>query len=343
MSKNLVANVIRRASLPDQISLYARLRQASVDPKRSKDARLAARLAARWLRARTFNALEDLMARLQVLEGVAGVRPWTWANKGPRALPAARDALSGNAVDESWFSPKPTGMLKLLFVGLQRIVGTDADDYLQNGLMGLKIEGDEEGETYSNGPLLYQVGRFNSKVKSGILDGSETPDRIGAGAGGHVFRQKALAGVTNERRRQEILGPTVNNPGTSDGEGVMRDVAEMPGRDRERILIDILTDPRDPLGKQLRNHIRSQWSGATGKVRQALDLWMDAIERGETPNVTEIAKSIGLSQISALSRFIQDKVTSSPEVEKAIELRLIREGKFASRLAARYLRQRRRA
>lgn len=343
MSKNLVATVVRQATLADHLGLYIRLRQASFDPKRSKAARLAARLAARWLRARTFQAIEDAMARLQVLEGVAEVRSGTWSNKGLRGLGLAQAALadSGSSIDPSWFSPKPTGMLKILFTGLSRLVKNEAEDVLQNGLMGIGTEGDE----YTKGPLLYQVGRYNLKVKQGILDGSETPERVAAGAGGHVFRQKALNLIRTERTRQEITGPTINNPGTVDDEGLHRDVADVPKRDLDRMVIDIMTDPMDPLGRRLLDRIQASWSRATGNTRTILDWWVEDIRQGRSPVQQEYANRLGINigmVQAAIRRYVHpaiEELKNDDTVQRDIEQRLMQQGRLASRWLAR--RQRR--
>ena len=102
---------------------------------------LITKVATRWLKKASDEDF-DVLARLQVLEGAAGLRAGAWSNRGRAGLRQAMGHFEGSPLDPNWFA-RQSGMYRLLKATAQRILSTsrvtnvDADDLLQNALAGL--------------------------------------------------------------------------------------------------------------------------------------------------------------------------------------------------------------
>lgn len=289
MSRTITANTLREAALTQRMPIIVLLRTAAMNPKLTVSLRRTYRLAARWLAARGMSPAEDLMARLQVLEGVAGQSPFTWSRNPRQSISEAQEHFAGTNIDPSWFSTGNTGMIGLVWGSVDSFfrkqrrteMSWTADDILQNGLMGLKLDGTH----YSKGPLFYQVGAYNPGIKKNVPGGKDTPRSVGATAKA-FFVQKAHNQLKElEKARQTMVTE----------EGGQQDITwdMTSGRTRLRIFIDIITDKRDPLGQKLRGLIRSEWVGRD--AAPPLDAWMDAIEAGQRANQSDIAKQFGIA------------------------------------------------
>lgn len=188
-----------RLAHQDQIPLIFKLRQASMDPQMSQAWRRMYRVAAKYLWATLLPGL-DLLARLQVLEGVAGlVRPGSgvqgpWSKDPRRGLRAAVDFFQNDGLDPQWFIPGDTGFLNRIFGAVRMVMEkytrgresfVDPEDLLMNGLTGRTKDG---VGTLSSGPLLNHFGATYKPLKSMLFSGT-TPQNL-AGIAAKNFVQK---------------------------------------------------------------------------------------------------------------------------------------------------------
>jgi hypothetical protein len=112
----------------------------------------------------------DLLARISVLEGIAGVKPGTWM----RNVVPEKEIVEvfGPGVRETWLSPRDSGLVVAVRRSLEpllRNTTTTADDILQPAIVGLGASG-----KVSRMPLFYGVGKAPgftvAKVMSGQLE-----------------------------------------------------------------------------------------------------------------------------------------------------------------------------
>lgn len=111
----------------------------------------------------------DLLTRVSVLEGIAGVRPGTWMKD---AIPKREIVeVLGPKVKANWLSPRDSGLVTAVRRSLEPLLKnttTTADDILQPAIVGLGASGE-----VSRMPLFYGVGKAPGftveKVKSGVL------------------------------------------------------------------------------------------------------------------------------------------------------------------------------
>lgn len=101
----------------------------------------------------------DAFARIAVMEGIAGIQPWTWAKAGLRGLALAQKALPN--LDEEWFSPGDTGVVNAMFAAAK---GTGVDretalDLVQSILSGATLT-TKGGEPYAVGKYLAKENDF---------------------------------------------------------------------------------------------------------------------------------------------------------------------------------------
>src|SRR5690606_21676665 len=97
----------------------------------------------------------DLLARVSVLEGIAGVKPGIWM----RNIVPEREIVEvfGPKVKETWLSPRDSGLVTAVRRSLEpllRNTTTTANDILQPAIVGLGASGE-----FSRMPLFYGVGR----------------------------------------------------------------------------------------------------------------------------------------------------------------------------------------
>lgn len=201
MNRIVTAADFTKLAFVDRLPLIVQFRQASVDRRLSPAQRAMYRLAARYMMANLDNPAYDLLARLQVLESAAKVvtpkpmvaGPWS---KNPRqGVKAAQDHYGATAIDPVWFSTGNTGFIgKILGMVRQEVNkftrGRDtffnAEDIIQNGLMGLTKDGTE---LLGTGPLLIHFGYTYPNLYKTITSGRVTPHDL-AGVAAKNFVKK---------------------------------------------------------------------------------------------------------------------------------------------------------
>lgn len=293
MNRIVTAADITKLAFVDRLPLIVQFRQASVDRRLSPAQRAMYRLAARYMMANLDNPAYDLLARLQILEGVAGVvtpgprvsGPWS---KNPRqGVKAAQDFFAKTAINPEWFSMGNTGLIgKVRGVVRQefnkwtrgREVHFTPDDILQNGLMGLTRDGTE---MVSQGPLMMQFGHLNTGVRNGIPAGRVSPGDV-AGIVGKFFAQKV---GDQFQMGDKARVPTETPQGTN--------ILDMrPGTESEVSFSDFLQgllSSSSPAGRKLEQKMRS----LAGDNAVANELINRLVSGADIGSISSIHKDLG--------------------------------------------------
>jgi len=317
MSRNITAATIHRADLGDLLPIAFDLRQASMDPKLSREARLMSRLAARFILGNVDNAQMDMTARIQVLEGASGTEPLgpfagKWWKKGPRqGMADAKDFYAGTDIDPSWFSTGNTGMvgMTLALIGRRfnswtkgRQVHFTPEDILSNGMNGLL----KDGTTLAaGGPYFFQTGLKKPGIRKNIPKGKDTPRSV-AGVAAKFFEQK----VNGEfQKGDKNRAPTMTPEGDDAIEMLPSDASPVDFTD---FLVAVLSSG-SPLGRKLEQRMRA----LAGKSELANEV-INRIKAGGTiGSISGISKQMGGSGSGGSVRWV--KKTFYPAVAKLVQ------------------------
>ena len=275
----------------------------------------AYRVAIRWLKvaSRTEN---DVVARLQVLEGAAGVRFGTWANLGFRGLEEAQ-AHMGNTVKPMWFSRRDMGLYGILVSAAQKVISSYStwtqqtpEDIMQNVLGGFNLDG-----SVTNKKLLPSVGKQLSRK---ILTGVETPASVGGGLASTLVERKTLNEVKRHRKQ--------DNPDDS-GAVTVQDMGRRPQEFPDFILG--LLQERQGIGNKTYSFILQYWRSRAGKALPYLEAWLENIRKGLPLSNLELAnqfaitfQTFGRNLRNWLPQTMQalEKSRLWPEIERAYRL-----------------------
>jgi len=308
MTRTFIAAEIQKLGFTDRLPMLLWTRKASLDHRRTAEARMLLRLASRFIRGNLDSPAYDMLARLQILEGVSGIvqpkpmvaGPWS---KNPRmGMRAAQDHFKGQAINPEWFSLGNTGLIsKVRGMTRQeynkwtrgREVHFDADDILQNGLMGLTKDGTGQ---LSQGPLMIQFGHLNTGVKKAILEGRATPGDV-AGIVGKFFVQR----VSDQFQMvDKSMTPGEDATGKS-----LLDQTHRQERDVEDILADALSVKDHPIRKMIFQALQrklgdNHWAeiGMT---------FLKAMADGKEVNKGEMADAFGMAG-GTFSKILREKV-----------------------------------
>ena len=224
MARTVTAADIQKLAYQDRLPLFLNLRRASMNPALTQQQRALYRLASRFIRGNTDSPAYDMLARLQILEGVAGIvslkpmvaGPWS---KNPRqGMKAAKDFFEGQPLDPEWFSLQNTGLISKVRGMIRqeyskwtrgREVHFDPDDILQNGLMGMTKDG--KGQL-DGGPLMIQFGHNTPGIRKGIPEGRVSPsDTAGIAAKFFVkkIRDQFQLGDKSRAPSEDAMGNSV--------------------------------------------------------------------------------------------------------------------------------------
>jgi hypothetical protein len=264
------------------------------------------------------NSEYDILCRLQILEGAAGVKFRSWADKGRMGLKLAVK-LVGSTLDPDWTSQQDTGLFKFLLSNLEkmlvraRLSGTRVDrdmalEILHHYLMGLgaKVEGTHK-------PILYEVGK---NLSTEILEGGDSPERAKRHAW-FLLKRKVLNLIRSDKKEvsEEDAGQIAVDAPAS-----------------EAILAEAFRSRSDPLGKMIRDLIRSSAPEGT-QLDVILNMFIDHVEQhGKFPNKKEMANSLGIAQGTYSSYWkdawehVYKTVRRDPKLIKALEDRYLSEG-----------------
>jgi len=273
-------------------------RQALRSLEASRDLTAETRVASRWVRA-ALAAEYDLMLRLQILEGAAGVPVDSWWKRGRAILPRVKAFFEKAEVLPAWFAERSVAVYNVLnraLAGALRSyhVNLESFDVLNNSLMGIPLDPSRD-EQILRQP--YQAGKFLAKK---IKDGEETPESVARGVLSNMLKRKV---VNLSRHNLEQL--------SEDEEGRVRDVSERPegwGADDETSSGEYLSKVifhagGDPLGKLIRSFMRKVWTRDPKLGRaQYMTYWLNAFEANHPVDMIDVANEFGITPQSFYSR-----------------------------------------
>lgn len=262
--------------------LYAlQIRLAGVsDPEQ----RMALRVATRWLTA-GMEKEYDIMLRLQVLEGAAGVPLDTWWKKGARGLGIAQKSFEQETLKPEWFDPALSGMFGVVQGILHTVINQyhlsiTPYDMINNALMGIPLDASAPRETLR---AAYESGRV---LAAKIRGGQETPISVARGKLGTYLARKVLAEYKHIRLEQ------IGLPEKLDKEPGDIDIPDVPD---EKDFGDAMTviffhSHGDTLSLKLRNLMRASWAESPPMLR-----WLQIVEdENRWPQGKEIADEFGI-------------------------------------------------
>lgn len=316
MNRVVTAADIQKLGYEDRLPLALQFKRASLNPALSARLRFTYRLAARFVLGNVDSAAYDVLARLQILEGAAGVvslKPMVagpWSRNPRQGLKSAQDYFAGTAIDPTWFSTTNTGLISKVRGMVRqefskwtrgREVHFDPDDIIQNGLMGLTKDG--EGQL-SQGPLMIQFGHANTGVRKAIPEGRVSPTDV-AGIVGKFFVQK----VSDQFQMMDrSRAPAEDAAGRS-----VLDQQTHDQRSEEDILADALSDPSHPIRKMIFQALQQKLGD--GKWAEVAMTFLEAQANGETVNKGEMAAQFGMAG-GTFSKILREKVYPALEAIK---------------------------
>jgi hypothetical protein len=282
---------IRQATLYQKIPLVAYLRRMSTTT-RTASLKSQVRVAERWVIG-SFGDI-DLVARLQVLEGVTGTSLWTWAKNPKAGLAKARAyfAEMDLPLDPEWLSGGDTGMVLAMERNAAKILtsvggrGLAAEDLVINVIMGLS----SSGAVYDK-QALWSLGKTFSRA---ILSGAETPLRFGRGVASKQVVDRAKDEVRKNKTRN-VGRPVRDDEDTGqieDPQGYLHNKADF-----EQFLWTTMGS-KTPEGKALRALIVQAGSGNNPRIAEVAEAISDFFQSssgwrsGEADNVALIKKSL---------------------------------------------------
>jgi len=264
-----------------------------------KDTSPEARLASRWLKA-DLAADYDLLLRLQILEGAAGVPVDSWWNKPKSyALTKARAAFEKTGINPEWLAERSRSLFNVLQRTLSGAIRSfrlniEPSDVINNSLMGIPID-TSVNERLERAP--YLAGKYlTDKIKKG----EETPTSVASGVLTTMLKRK----VQNlARHRLEQM--------SEDEEGRVRDVsqADLPegwGPAEEASAAEYLAnvffyDMSDPLGDEVRKFMREVWNRNPTRGKY-MNYWLDLTESKKPNTYPTVADHFGVAYQTFYSR-----------------------------------------
>jgi hypothetical protein len=250
--------------------------------------RLAQRVAMRWLVANQ-NLQYDIMLRLQILEGVAGIPVRTWWDKGKKGLKLAANhfaEVEGADLNPDWLSEGNTGAYELAAAKLAKLAKGQVSplDVIHSALFGIPMDPSLPKENLIK---LYEVGKH---LKQPILDGKETPKKTMAGLGGRFLEQSVIAQLKQLKKLRSLdEGMDEDGEGTSFLE--QQEAPELWVNKNElwSFLAKWWLDASDSLGGALRAAMKKSW--ANWEQGNALSQWLDeSVKRGSMLSSSEAAR-----------------------------------------------------
>jgi len=258
------------------------------------------RIAYKWAK-RASDATLDLMFRLSMLEGAAGVTPGSWSDNPSRGLDQATDHYSVSDVDPDWLSTRDQGVYRYLLrmtqailrsSGLEGVSDLSADEILINAYMGLARSGGTKKR------VLYEAGKA---LAAGINSGVESPMKAAGGKAKVYIRNKALDEIKTYRRKRDRYRIDIGEEGSVEDRGIRDE--RIWDKSRGEYFTQVLFDPSDRLGQQIRRWVRD----FLGKVRGSkyLQAWFDmSLEARRPVSQRDVANVFGVAP-TGLGRYFK--------------------------------------
>lgn len=328
------------------------LRALQNDPIRK--ASVTRRVAERYLEDK-IGIEYDILFRLLILEGAAGVPFQTWAKLGRRGLsraeqhfpPAEREVMRKNL----WFTPANSRAIEALRGVLIRFIKERArgiggsrqisvKEVLHHGLFGIpttrfETEGSEAGGADAEDKIRYSARKaytIGEALSNKIRSGEESPVGIATSIAGKYFSQIAwniIKQIERHRAREKKLDLERNS--VSDLlEGIS--APQQSTDEAWGLVLSWLLDKSDETGKALRDLFLRAWSGwrQGSKMVQWLEL---SLEKGRFLTASEIQELLGIQMPTWIANYwkrawalIAQALRADPTLVKTIERKVISAG-----------------
>lgn len=220
----------------------------------------------------------DVLARVSVLEGIAGMKPGTWMKD---TIPTREIVeVFGPGVKATWLSPRDSGLVTAVRRSLEpllRNTSVTADDILQPAIVGLGSKGD-----LSRLPLFHGVGRAPGFTVAKVRSGQLQPRDVLPVAKSYA-RRRAIDVLRSEARKPGIMRvePDELKPGDrSDLTDMITAVLVDPGHRLHgavtRSLAGIIETKARPSNKKI-------WNALVAGVRDGM-------------SASDVARELGISK-----------------------------------------------
>lgn len=303
-----------------------------------------ARIAYKWAKRASSDKL-DLMVRLSMLEGAAGVTPGSWSDNPSQGLNKAVDHFAGSSLDPTWLSKQSQGVYNHLLRSAQSILRSSrvegvtdlsAEEVLTSALMGM---GRSEG---TKKRVFYEAGKG---MAHGILTGAESPMQATRGKANTYLRNSVLTEIKTYRRREDVYRLDTDDE-MSVGDRGIRD-EHLWEKSKGQFFSDVMFDPNDHLGQSIQRWVRNFLGRQKGD--KYLLTWFDkSLAAREPISQVDVAKEFGIAP-TGLGRYFKPALKALQDAfwrtdfAKQLEDRFFEEGgrvatdRRAARLAVRWM------
>lgn len=308
---------------------------------------VASKVASRFLAAAMKHLAAwdmDMLARLSILEGAAGVPPGTWLRQKSRGFGSALDHF-GPKLSAAWTTSRSQGVYDRAVAAATRMLsrssGADPMDLVQD-----MVSGSTSSTGSARHRLFYSVGNALRKDESGLTSGDVTPNhRYVTGAIDRWVKRAALdvldlarerrqqapmktwrapgaGGGLNDTQRANLLLLALQRPG-GPGNEVRRIIDQeidraFPPASRPivRTFLQKIGEPKYHSPQEMKRLVsrfdpRKWFVQAVNLVRKEI---MD--ELGLTPQ--QVTRALG-GQAAHVFKFMRERVGKNPRVRKIIE------------------------
>lgn len=243
-----------------------------------------------------YKADMDFLARIAILEGVAGVPVGTWVRRSDasprnmRMIDQIKEKIPG--LSPEWTDKGNSGMLPKSLQKLSRSIynlpsEANMEDRVLSAIFGYVASGDLDKSL-----KFYLTGKdIASKVRNGA------PPEVAIRWLSYTLYQFAVAYLRSHKKTENIM-----EEGEDGGEYIRPQVEDAFGAKPKRPIFDrvfdIITTPTDPLAVEFIKLMRESWKPTTekGKVHEEImEGWLKMVLRDMgVPSKTEAADELGI-------------------------------------------------
>ncbi len=303
------------------------------------------KVASRWVVA-SMSQEYDMMIRIQVLEGLAGVPVDRWVNRGGKqGLEAAHkffnDRYPGHQIKPEWWDPTATDTIKVLWSVAKRNlarfrINADPYEFINSALMGVSVDPTKQVDRLRPA---YHLGVKDRSTILKVLKDSEEPVEIAAPH--HIIDGKILPSTVAHTGLSKALYFRI-----ADYADKLKAETQIPEDDKGRVvdfedrldrgvsienfLSSLMFGPTsDPLADKVQEVMKGTWPN-----NSIIDNWFGTIQMtGEVPQANEFAVQMGISPQTLGQRHIKPgleravrAIWNNASLRREIEDRMIQEG-----------------
>ena len=244
----------------------------------------------------------DLLARVSVLEGIAGVKPGAWM----RNVVPEKEIVEvfGPRVKATWLSPRDSGLVTAVRRSLEpllRNTTTTADDILQPAIVGLGASGE-----LSRLPLFHGVGKAPGFTVEKVRSGALVPRDVLPVARAYA-RRRAIDVLRAQARRPQVV--------RVDGD----EVQPVSKADVLDLIVSVLVDPGHRLHGSL---TRTLGAVIEAKARPSDKRIWNALVAGvrDGMSASDVARELGISKAAVsqakgrIGKLMRDAIAKDPKL-----------------------------